>query len=586
MRPAAHFQVDSRLATLLGESYRSSEYAIKELVDNCWDADAENVWVNLPDPLTADPIIIRDDGHGMTEREVLNEYLVVANDRRSRKGERTPFKNRLVKGRKGIGKFAGLMAADVMIIETKARENITRLRIRRTDLLEAKKDLERIDLPYETENCDPKERGTTITLSNLNQNLAFPNPEKLKQLLILEYGRTADFKIRVNGDLLDIEDIPGQSFTEEIDLADIGKIKLRFTIAEGTKKLKQSGVVVRVGGKIVGKPNYFGLEDDEEIPNKLLNKMYGEIEADGLADDVTADWGAIIENSKKYQELREWANSKLKSKVENVFAQEVNLAKARLQKEINKRLEQLPEYRREFAKTALERVMRRFYGESEEKIRVIVSIVLEAFERDEYWVVLQKIDEAKHRDVETFAEALGSFGLLDMALIAQQTIRRNRLLDEFDELIANPNTLERTMHVALEKNLWIFGSEYSMMSSNETLARTIEEYTKKKFTGERAKKRPDLFLAHDVLDRHLLVEFKRPSHIIIRGDENQAEEYRDDLTSFFGKMMIIVLGDKKDPKISDYYDKADIKLISYRALISNARTQLQWLLDEFTKNPR
>jgi hypothetical protein len=45
----ANFEVDPRLATLLSETYRSTEQAIKELIDNAWDADAENVRVQLPD---------------------------------------------------------------------------------------------------------------------------------------------------------------------------------------------------------------------------------------------------------------------------------------------------------------------------------------------------------------------------------------------------------------------------------------------------------------------------------------------------------------------------------------------------------
>ncbi|NUM76932.1 ATP-binding protein [candidate division KSB1 bacterium] len=218
MKPAAHFQVDSRLATLLGESYRASEYAIKELIDNSWDADAENVWITFPSPLTTDPIIIRDDGSGMTEKEVLNEYLVVANDRRSRKGERTPLKNRLVKGRKGVGKFAGLMVANSMTIETKSRGFSTRILISRDALLQTNKDLERIELPYEVMECDSKEHGTIITLSSLNQNFTFPNPDRLKQLLILDYGRKPDFKAYVNGEIIDIEDIPGESFAEKANL--------------------------------------------------------------------------------------------------------------------------------------------------------------------------------------------------------------------------------------------------------------------------------------------------------------------------------------------------------------------------------
>src|SRR5678816_1795884 len=140
MSGKANFKVDPRLASLLGESYRSTEHAIKELVDNSWDADATNIFITLPAVMTGDPIVIEDNGSGMTEQEVRNEYLAIANDRRSRKGDRTKGLKRLVKGRKGIGKFAGLMVANTMAIETTARGKQTRVLISKDDLLKAPKD--------------------------------------------------------------------------------------------------------------------------------------------------------------------------------------------------------------------------------------------------------------------------------------------------------------------------------------------------------------------------------------------------------------------------------------------------------------
>jgi len=48
------FRVDPRIAEILGESYRSSEQALKELVDNAWDAAATRVEIKLPDPMEVD----------------------------------------------------------------------------------------------------------------------------------------------------------------------------------------------------------------------------------------------------------------------------------------------------------------------------------------------------------------------------------------------------------------------------------------------------------------------------------------------------------------------------------------------------
>lgn len=133
MSSHAYFRVDPRLASLLGKSYRSTEQALRELVDNAWDADAENVSITLPQPLTGGPIIVADDGTGMTEDEVRRQYLMIANDRYSRRGTKTA-KGRLIRGRKGIGKFAGLVAAEEMRVETWSGGQKTTLNVSKSAL--------------------------------------------------------------------------------------------------------------------------------------------------------------------------------------------------------------------------------------------------------------------------------------------------------------------------------------------------------------------------------------------------------------------------------------------------------------------
>lgn len=585
MSNKANFKVDPRLASLLGESYRSTELALKELVDNAWDADASRISINLPDAMTANPIVIEDDGCGMTEQEVRNEYLAVANDRRTRKGDRTTRLKRLVKGRKGIGKFAGLMVANVMEIHTTAHGKTIGVTISKADLLNAAGDLERIDLPMVVEPAAPGAGGTKVVLSGLNDRFAFPIPAKLKGLLMLEYGREEGFRIDVNGERLGLEDLPGEHFAKEETITDAGAIRLNFKVSEGPKLLKQPGIVIRVGGKMVGKPAFFGLEDDPEIPPKLLKKVYGEVEADSLADSVTADWGDIVENSKGFQALKPIIQSHLKTALEDVYSREISLQKARIQRQINLRLAELPEHRRQFAHAALEKVMKRFYGESEDKVQTVVSVVLDAFEKDEYWQILKEIDDAKGGDIETFASALEVFGLIDMAMMANQTQSRLKLLDHLDLLVRNSETLEKTIHNVIERNLWALGSEYSLIASNKTLAATIEEYTTRKFTGKRAAKRPDLFLAQNLRGGYLLIEFKRPSKSITRNDQNQAAKYRDDLEPRFGQIDILLLGKGRDSTALIQNDPPRLTVFGYESLLSTARTQLNWLLAELKMCP-
>lgn len=576
----AYFRVDPRLTRLLGENYRSTEHALKELVDNAWDADATVIAIDLPAPLTGKPIVVLDNGCGMTEHEVRFDYLAVANDRYSRKGERTAHLKRRVKGRKGIGKFAGLMVGNVMEVETIAHEKLTRVLISKNDLLGAPLDLERIDLPIATEPAGAGTSGTRVTLSELNQHFAFPVADKLKSLLMLEYGREQDVEIKVNGERLTLSDLPGEHFEQRESVAEAGDVRLSFKVSDNSTPLKQSGIAIRVGGKIVGKPSYFGLEDDPEIPPKLLKKVYGEVEADALSDSVTADWGDVIENSTAYQSLKPVIQGHLKRALEDVFKREVNLQRARIQREINLRLAEMPEHRRQFAKVALERVMKRFYGESDEKVETIASVVLDAFEKDDYWRVLQHVDESKERDVGEFASALEEFGLVDMALIANQAVSRLKLLDHLESLIRNPATLEKTVHGVIERNLWILGPDYSLIASNKTLARTIEEYADRKFSGNRADKRPDLFLGRGLRGSHLLIEFKRPSKEITRSDQNQAAEYRDDLEQKFGQIDILLLGRGRHSNALPQNDAPRITVWGYEAIVSAARAHLDWLVTE------
>jgi hypothetical protein len=472
------------------------------------------------------------------------------------------------------------MVANVMAIETTARGKTTRIVISKDDLLNASRDLERIDLPLTITDASDGASGTKVTLSSLSNRFEFPLPEQLKPLLMTEYGREEDVRISVNTVPLGLDDLPGEKFQTDETIAEAGSVKLNFKVSDGGKSLKQAGIAIRVGGKIVGKPGFFGLEDDPEIPPKLLKKVYGEVEADGLADSVTADWGDIVENSKAFHALKPVIQAHLKNAVEEVYKREVNLQRARIQRQINLRLAEMPEHRRRFAQVALEKVMKRFYGESEEKVETVASVILDAFEKDEYWLVLKQIDESKGGDVESFASALEVFGLLDMALMANQAKSRLKVLDHLDDLIRNPATLEKNVHSVIERNLWVLGYDHSLISSNKTLARTIEEYTSVKFTGDRASKRPDLFLAQNLRSGYLLIEFKRPSKEIDRQDQRQAQEYRDDLEPKFGQIDILLLGKERDVSATAKNDPPGLQVFGYEALISTARTQLDWLLAE------
>jgi hypothetical protein len=578
------FTVDPRLATLLGDSYRSTEQDIKELIDNAWDADAEEVNIKLPGEMSDEPITIEDNGSGMTEEELRSEYLKVARDRRTLKGDMTVGKRRQVRGRRGIGKFSGLMVAEQMEVKTKARGREAKLLLDRAQLMSARSDFEAVKFPFSSQDCEAAQHGTTVTLSHLNRRLSHPSPEKLKRIVVLDYGRAIDFKITVNGQLATLHDIPGESYSVGRRLPVLGDVKMSFAISDGKQAVKHPGIVIKVDGKPIGEPSFFGLDKRDDGPPQVLKRVYGEVEADGLLDDVTADWAAVVENSCAYQELEGYVQDVVREELKRTFKREFSLVHARIEQQIANRLAALPEHRRGYAHSQLEKILERFYGENEEKIQAIVTVVLDALERDEYWYVLRAIHTAEHGDVQHFADALTAFGLLELVFVGKQAKSRCDLLDGLDKLIANPGTLERQIHQVIDHNLWVLGSKYALVSSNKTMKNVVEAYTEQHYAGENAIKRPDLLLLSEMDGQHLLIEFKRPSKTINRDDETQAQKYRDDFGTRFHPMKIWLIGGSVDRSLRLNAGN-DIGYFSYADLIGRARGEVDWLMRSLSEPP-
>ena len=267
-RNTAHFGVSPRLAVLLGESYRTAELALKELVDNAWDANAQTVGIEIPPIMSVNAeIVINDTGEGMSPQQIREQYLLIAQNRLKERGFRTSAPlNREVKGRKGVGKFAGIVIAEVMDVETRQQGKLSRFRIDRRTLEETPGDIVKIEVPIETVQCPPDQSGTTIRLSQLAQTINFPTAKSLRHALAPDYGREERFAIVVNGSALDHMQAAGHKTSEMLSVPGVPDLRIEFVITAKRLPKEMQGIVVRVKGKIVGRPRFFGLDQDEVSP--------------------------------------------------------------------------------------------------------------------------------------------------------------------------------------------------------------------------------------------------------------------------------------------------------------------------------
>jgi len=584
----AHFSVDPRLATILGENYSSSERALRELIDNAWDAEAKTVRITLPAAMTEEPIVITDDGNGMKEQELRQEYLNIASPRISRKGDRTPNLNRIVKGRRGVGKFSGLILGDEMEVVTQAHGVKTTISISKSTLMAAGKDIEQVPLPVTVASCPAENRGTTITLRHLNPRLNFPQAGRLREILAYDYGRETGIELFINGEKVARHDIQGETFTKEYTLPNGSKATATYTVSDKPVAGRNAGLILRAGEKSIGKPHHWGLENEEQLTDRLRNRVVGEVKIESEAIELTAAGGDVIESDKGFEYLMKVIQEDVKASLTQVHTNEVNLAKGRWTQLMKRRLESVPEHRRGIVEERLEKLISRSYqeGEKEERITVLINLTLDALEMDEYWTVCREVEAAEKADVYMFAQALDKFGLTDLAFIAQQAESRRTYLDNLYKLAAISTTTEAQMHTALQHSLWIFGSEYSLMASNRQLRSIVQDYAEKEYQGQDATTRPDLLLAANAEGRHLIVEFKRPSITVGRDAESQALKYADTLSGELGiSLDILIVGGQVDPKLQSDYSGKRTKFLAYRAVIATARTQLEWLLTQLNDKP-
>lgn len=198
----ATFSSDSKLLAEIGERLIASpEVALTELIKNAYDADATkcNIW--LDEKESNAELIVKDDGHGMTEQEFLDYWMTIATT--SRLDQETSRRyNRDLTGAKGVGRFAvrnlGLRLELITVAYYEQHDEHRRLRasFEWADF-ESGQTIQQEDITYQIESASPEEEGTELRISQLQRDWS---QKELKE---------------VSGDVLDIISAPYETNRKE-----------------------------------------------------------------------------------------------------------------------------------------------------------------------------------------------------------------------------------------------------------------------------------------------------------------------------------------------------------------------------------
>jgi signal transduction histidine kinase len=129
MKEELSFETDAAIITRLGrELVAKQETALIELVKNGFDADATQVDVVFEGSGLSAALEVRDNGSGMTRRELVQGFMRLASDLKAQ-SPRSPRFGRRRAGRKGIGRFAAQRLGDRLVLTTRTEAAPAALRL-------------------------------------------------------------------------------------------------------------------------------------------------------------------------------------------------------------------------------------------------------------------------------------------------------------------------------------------------------------------------------------------------------------------------------------------------------------------------
>ena len=210
------FAISLSVLNHLGRNlYRNFITVLGEAISNAWDADAQNVWIEID--RKSGHFSIKDDGIGMDANDFQSKFLKIGYSKRSEGSTRTDRKRPYI-GAKGIGKLALLSCAKrVSVISKKADTDYVGGVIDNSGLDEAiTSDLTPEEYPLESLDwdlfkglTDEHERGTIIAFEEAKDQIK-NSIAHIRKMLSLSFKFSLideEFSIHVNGDEVTVKDI-------------------------------------------------------------------------------------------------------------------------------------------------------------------------------------------------------------------------------------------------------------------------------------------------------------------------------------------------------------------------------------------
>ncbi len=547
--------------------YSNVPAVLSEAVANAWDADAENVRINIYSDRRE--ITICDDGHGMTLVDINDKYLKVGYKKREREPDfgRTPKYNRPPMGRKGIGKLSLFSIADIIEIHTVKDGEKNALRMNSADI---RSNIESGD--NDEYNPEPLasdvvtiSQGTQIKLSGLKKRIDRAD-EHLRKRLARRFSIIGDdnFNIAIDGNTIDAKDrdyfanieylwyfgqeserfvtlcknITGEAVCTSPELnVDYGyRVSGWIGTVRETKQVNEetNTIVVFAKGKLVHQ-DILGSMQEGGIWTKYV---IGEIDADFIDDNekddmITSSRQSVNEDDPRYEALRDF----LKKGVIREIA--TNWLKWRREEGERKALRDRPNVKRWYdrlqgdqrdqAKKLLGKVEALEGVNEADKLELYKASML-AFERlsiTQQLSILSNLETEK--EFELISKVFGN--ITELASLHYYNIAKVRIeiIKKFKELV-DKNKKEKIIQEHIFKALWLLDPSWERAATNSRMEETVtKEFEKMEGILSEDEKRARIDIRYQTVSgKHVIIELKRyGSSIDVHTLSKQISKYKN-----------------------------------------------------------
>lgn len=580
-------RVDLNVLDHLADGLYSSVAAVlTEAVANAWDADATEVSIDVD--ITGDTISIVDNGIGMDERAINDQYLLVGYRRRE-EGEVTG-KGRLVMGRKGIGKLSLLSIANVIEVKSKKRDKDSiGLRITVSGLRKA---MEERRPEYNPEPIFARNEefenghGTKIRLTELKrERLRDIDPGSLRRRLARRFSviGSEDFRVMVNGKEVTPADREDLKFVEYVWI--FGDSPLDTTVSERLKKKKRvddrlddwpedwyvrgwigtvdkprrlttpegnlNSVVVMARGRLVDEdilPRITGAE----VHTKYVT---GQIEADfldesGHPDIVTSPRQKLIEDDERVVCLIDLLKRTMRRIADTWSELRVNDKKRELHDKyprLQEWLNNLEKGWRSKAESLLEKIatmeIEHENEESENSRKILLRHAVLGFERLRLRGDAEELEQALERGVNALLRLFADRDALEASFYRDIVTNRLEVIKELERLTGE-DAKESVLQKYLFSHLWLLDPAWERATGSEEKERRLRLKPPFKDDDETKEKYGRVDIRYrTVAGKHVIVELKRVSRTISL-NELTAQGYK-----YVDAMREILSSDERDRAI-------------------------------------